>query len=154
MNLANGGNDMKTYKFASVFSALFIVILCMSLFTACQRVAQIEANEVERIAVWTQITEECELNADDSAKFIELFNSSKYEGKGTGEGGTPEFGICVYFHDGTYLRANDFSGFAGRDFEVSFCDSDGNKKEWYYISSKEFYTFVLELANKSTEPSS
>ena len=144
---------MKTYKNTSVLSALFIVILCMSLFTACQKVAQIEANEVERIAVWTQITEECELNADDSAKFIELFNSSKYEGKGTGEGGTPEFGICVYFRDGIYLLVNDFC-FAGRDFEVSLRDSDGNTKAWYYLSSEELYTFVSELANKSTEPSS
>ena len=141
---------MKTHKIVSVFSAVFIVMLCVLLFTACQRFVRIEANQVERIAVWTQNMEECELNVDDSAKFIELFNSSKYEGRGTGEGGTAEFGICVYFCDGTYLRANDF-GCLGRDFEVSLHDSDGNKKEWYYVNSEELYTFVSELADKSTE---
>ena len=147
MNLTNGGNYMNTYKNTSVLFALFIVGLCVSLFSACQRVERIEANQVKRITVWTQITEECELNADDSAKFIALFNSSKYEGKGTGEGGTPEFGICVYFCDGTYLLVNDF-GCLGKDFEVSLRDSDGNDKEWYYLSSEELYTFVSELANK------
>lgn len=142
---------MKTQKIVSAFSALFLVILCVSLFSACQRVERIEANQVEKITVWTQTMQERELNADDSAKFMELFNSSKNEGKGTGEGGTPEFAIRVYFRDGTYLLANDFSGSAGRDFEVSLYDSDGNKKEWYYISNEELYTFVSELAGKSTE---
>ena len=135
---------MKIHKTASVFSTLFIVILCVSLFTACQRFERIEASQVERIVVWTYIDEECELNEDDSAKFIELFNSSKYEGKESDFGTTAEFGICVYFRDGAYLRANDFAC-GGMDFEVSLHDSDGNEKEHYYITNEELYTFVLEL---------
>ena len=137
---------MKTRKTLSVFSVLIIVILCVSLFTACQRFERIETSQVERIVLWTQTTvDEYELNAEESAKFIELFNSSKYAGKGTGEGGTPEFGIRVYFRDGAYLRVNDFAAL-GKDLEVSLHDSEGKEKAWYYISNEELYTFVSELS--------
>ncbi len=138
---------MKKHRIASIFSALFIVILCASLFAACQRVEQIDANQVERIEVWHQLGGSLELTADDSARFIDLYNSSKYEGKGTGDGGTPDFGILVYFRDGTYLSASDFFG----KLEVSLRTADGGQKAWYYISSKELYTFVSELADKATE---
>lgn len=141
---------MKKHKIASISSALFIIILCVSLFAACQKMEQFETNQVEKIVVWAQHTEEYELNADDSARFIELYNSSKYGGKGTGEGGTPEFGVTVYFHDGTFMRANDFSAASG-DFEITLHDSDGNRKAWYYISSKELYAFVSELLDEVFE---
>lgn len=138
---------MKKHKIAAIFSALCIVILCVSLFTACQKIERIEASQVERIVIWAQNTEEYELNAEDAARFIELYNASKYKGKGTGEGGTAEFGICVYFRDGTCLRANDFFG----KLEVSIHNVDGKTRDWYYISSEELYTFVSELADSIKE---
>lgn len=101
---------------------------------------------MERIEFWHQFGEGFELNAEDSARFIELFNASKYEGKGTGEGGTPDFGIRVYFRDGTSLSATDFSG----KLEVSIFSADAEKKAWYYLSSNELYAFLLELADKET----
>lgn len=90
---------------------------------------------------------EYELTSADTKKFIDLFNSSKYEGEGTGEGCTPEFGIRVYFRDGRYLLVNDFCGF--RKFEVSLRNADGVQQEWYYISSQRFSAFATELAEKA-----
>ena len=138
---------MRRRRIASIFSVLFIVTLCVSLFTACRKMERIEEDQVDKILVWVQNTEEYELTANDSARFIELYNSSKYEGKGTGEGGTPKFGIYVYFRDGSHLCTNDFFG----ELEVSLYSADGNKKAWYYISSEELYPFVSELANKVEE---
>ena len=54
---------MKKHKIASVSAALFIIILCASLFAACQKMEQFEKNQVERIVVWAQHAEEYELNA-------------------------------------------------------------------------------------------
>ena len=137
---------MKIHKILSVFSVLIIVILCVSLFTACRRFERIETSQVERIVLWTQTTvEEYELNAEESAKFIELFNSSKYEGRESEYGTTAEFGIHVYFRDGTYMNVNDFQS-GGFDFEVSLRDSDGKEKTGYYTSNEELYTFVSELS--------
>lgn len=141
---------MKKHRIKLILPVLFVIISCVSLFTACQKIERIEENQVEKIVVWSQYAEEYELSADDSARFIELYNSSKYSGKGTGEGGTPKFGIYVYFRDGARLRVNDFDGL-GKDFEVSLYNSDGASKAWYYINSEELYNFVSELADKGKE---
>ena len=143
---------MKKHRIKLGFSALFIMILCASLFTACQKIERIEENQVEKIVVWSQYTEESELSADDSARFIELYNFSKYGGKGTGEGGTSEFGIYVYFRDGAYLCVNDF-GCLGKDLEVTLYNIDGAQNAWYYINSEELYTFMSEWADKVKESS-
>ena len=138
---------MKKRWKTSIFVTLFVIILLVSLLTACQKIQKVEKNQVEKITAWTHNTVKYELNEEDSAKFIELYNVSKYEGKGTGEGGTPNFGITVYFFDGAYLRVNDFYG----KLEVWLYDADGDEKEWYYISSNELYNYVSELANKIDE---
>lgn len=143
---------MKKQRIKLGFSVLVIIILCASLFAACQKIERIEENQVEKIVVWSQYTEEYELSADDSARFMELYNSSKHGGKGTGEGGTPEFGIYVYFQDGAYLCVNDF-GCLGKDLEVALYNTDGSPNAWYYINSEELYNFVSELAGKGKESS-
>ena len=144
---------MKKQRIAFIVSALFIVILCVSLFAACQKIERIEENQVEKIVVWVYDygEKEYEMTSDDTKKFIELYNSSKYGGEGTGEGCTPEFGIRVYFRDGTYLLVSDFCGF--RKFEVSLRNADGVQQAWYYISSEEFSEFALELADKAEKNS-
>jgi len=114
------------------------------MLTACKEIERIEEQQVEKISIWTHTIERYELNAEDSAKFIELYNAAKYAGEATGEGGTPEFGIHVSFRDGTQLYVNDFYG----KFEVWLDDADGDKKEWHYIGSNDLYNFVSELANK------
>ena len=143
---------MKKHRIASIFSALFIVALCLSLFAACNKMDSIEENQVEKIVAWVIDSEkEHELSSDEANKFIELFNTSKYEGKSTGEGGTPEFGISVYFSDGAYLLANDFDGL--RKFEVSFHKADGGQRSSYYISSEELYAFTAEMVEKAENSS-
>ena len=143
---------MKKHRIASIFSVLFIVVLCVSLFTACNKIERIEENQVEKIIARVVNSEkEYEITSDDVKKFIELFNASKYEGKSTGEGGTPEFGISVYFSDGAYLLVNDFDG--TRKFEVSFCKADGTQQHSYYISSEKLYTFAAGMADKVEQDS-
>ena len=143
---------MKKHRIASIVSALFIVALCVSLFTACNKTDSIEENQVEKIVAWVINREkEYELTPDDAKKFIELFNTANYEGKSTGEGGTPQFGIRVYFSDGAYLQANDFDGL--RKFEVFFRKANKDQQHSYYISSEELYTFFAEMADKVEENS-
>ena len=144
---------MKKHRIASIFSALFIVVLCISLFTACNKIESIEENQVEKIVAWIYVNgeKEYEMTSDDTKKFIELFNTSKYEGKSTGEGGTPEFGVRVYFSDGACLVVNDFCGLS--KFEVGFHKADGGQRSSYYISSEEFYAFTAEMVDKAQKSS-
>ena len=143
---------MKKYRIASIISTLFIVVLCVSLFTACNKIESIEENQVEKIVAWVVNSEkEYEMTSDEAKEFIELFNASKHEGKSTGEGGTPQFGISIYFSDGTYLLVNDFDGL--RKFEVSFRKANKDQQHSYYISSEELYTFSAEMADKLEENS-
>ena len=86
-------------------------------------------------------------SAEDTEKFIKLFNSARYAGEGTGDGGTPEIQVYVYYRDGSYLIISEFSG-KGRDFEVTRHDANGKQEDWYYISSKELDAFVLEMVDK------
>ena len=139
---------MKKHRITSIFSVLFIVVLCVSLFTSCnKKIERIEENQVKKIVAWViNSEEEYELSSDETKQFIELFNSANYEGKSTGEGGTPQFGICVYFSDGAYLKVNDFDGI--HKFEVSFCKADGTQQHSYYISSEKLYTFAAGMADK------
>ena len=107
----------------------------------------IEENQVEKIEAWViNNEEEYELSADESKKFIELFNTANYEGKSTGEGGTPQFGIDVYFSDGAYLHVNDFAGV--HKFEVYASEANGSQSRCYYVSSEELYAFAAEMAEK------
>ena len=138
---------MKKHRIASIFSVLFIVALCVSLFAACNKMDSIEENQVDKIAAWVIDSEkEYELSADEAKKFIELFNTASYEGKSTGEGGTPQFGIRVYFSDGAYLYVNDFCGLA--KFEVYSCKANGSQSRCYYVSSEELFAFAAEMADK------
>lgn len=138
---------MKKHRIASIFSAFLIVVLCVSLFTACNKIEIIEENQVEKIVARVINNEkEYEMTSDEAKKFIELFNTSKYEGKSTGEGGTPEFGISVYFSDGSYLLANEFDG--SRKFEVYTSKANGVQSRCYYVSSEELYAFAAEMAGK------
>ena len=138
---------MKIHRIASILSALFIVALCVSMFTSCNKIESIEENQVEKIVAWVVNSEkEYEMTSDEAKEFIELFNASKHEGKSTGEGGTPQFGISIYFSDGAYLLVNDFDGL--RRFEVSFCKADGTQQHSSYISSEELYVFAAEMVDK------
>lgn len=138
---------MKKHRIASIFSAFLIVVLCVPLFTACNKIEIIEENQVEEIVARViNSKEEYKLSSDEAKKFIGLFNAASYEGKSTGEGGTPQFGIRVYFSDGAYLQVNDFDGL--RKFEVYAGKANEVQSRCYYVSSEELYAFAAELADK------
>lgn len=139
---------MKKNRAPSLFSVLLIILLCVSMLAACKRIKPIQENQVARIVVWAYSygEKQYELPSGDASRFIEIFNSSKYEGAGTGEGGTPEFGIRVYFRDGSCLHITDFGGF--RKFEVFQCDPGGRNRDWYYVSSEALTAFASEMAKK------
>lgn len=140
---------MKKQKLLQILSVLLIAALSISLFTACHKIEEIEESQVEKIVLWVHVKEDYELTAAEAAKFIELYNSSTCGGEGTGEGGTPEFGIVVYFRDGTTLRANDFED----SLEVTLHDSNEQRTAWYYVKGEELYQFVSDLAETAPEKS-
>lgn len=123
-------------------AALCTVILCVVL-SSCSGLfyEQIDADRVERIIVCNPAAE-CEIDADDAGKFIQLYNASAYGGKATGEGGTPDFQVSVYLDNGNPIRVNDF-GALGKDLEVSSGSAD-----WFYLNSEDLYSFMAGLVDK------
>ena len=75
-----------------------IILLAMVLsFTGCSHsFSSIEPNEVEKIIIWTHQSER-ELSKDNCVKIINQYNESVYGGEATGEGGTPDFGIIIFY---------------------------------------------------------
>lgn len=126
-----------------IVSALLIVLLCMSLLTACRGFRRIEESQVERVVVWNHSAER-DLTSDETKRFIALYNASKYGGKKIVGESTPNFGIRVYFRDGTVMRTTDELGKLG----VEFCDPDWTEITWNYVNSEELYDFASELAEK------
>ena len=131
---------MKKSRIVLIVSAICAVVLCLSLFVHWNSLHKIDAERVEKIQLGNAPTS-VTFNAEDTAKFIELFNSAQYAGKGTGEGGTPDWIAFVYYQDGSYLTISEFGG-AGRSFEVFLRDANRNKKAWYYVNSEELESFL------------
>lgn len=129
---------MKKHRIAS---ALLIVLLCLSLLTACRGFRRIEESQVERVVVWNHSAER-DLTSDETARFVALYNASGYGGKKIAGESTPNFGIRVYFCDGTVMCATDELGKLG----VEFCDPDWTRITWNYVNSEDLYDFVSELA--------
>ena len=131
-------------KIVLLISLLCIVIACVLLFVYSEYHTRIDVNQVEKIVVWDYTHDNSiEIDATDTKRFLELYNSSKYGGKATGEGGTPEFGIVVHYTNGKSLYISDFHCM-GHDFEVFLYGRNG-KGQAYYVDSEELYEFVLEL---------
>lgn len=137
---------MKLLSNKWIILALCIVVLCVLCFFHWRNSLKIDANQVVKIQFGNSPTS-TGFNAEDIEKFIKLFNSAKYAGKGTGEGGTPDIEIFVYYKDGSYLKVHEFSGI-GQDFEAFHRDPNGKQKSWYYLKSEELEAFVLEMLDK------
>lgn len=136
-------------KTTSVFSIFLIIILCISLLASCGEIEKLDQSSIEEIEIWTESSKASELTEEQKAEFIKLYNAAEYDGKANGQGGTPQFGIYIDLNDGTKLSVNDFF----TKLEVTVRNKKGKIKAWYYINSKELYTFMSELANeiKQTE---
>ena len=139
---------MKKRRIATILAALFVVILCVSLLVITNRIEKIKDNQVEKIIIWSDTKGEYEFNSDETAEFINLYNSSKYKGKATGEGGTPEFGIRVVLRDGGRFNITNVCC-SDEEFELSIRNSDGEKENWYYFKNQSLYDFALDLIEKA-----
>jgi len=62
---------------------------------------------VKKAVVWTHQPEN-QLTEDEVLKIIEEYNKSKYGRRATGEGGTPDFGLIIFFKNGQKTLVNDF----------------------------------------------
>jgi hypothetical protein len=125
-----------------VFSCLLLLALGTAVILLFSRIPRITASKVDRIVVWTQaLKEPPQLDAGEKGTIISLFNKARYMGKGTGEGGTPEYGVVVYLKDGSRMQISAFHGL-GRNFEVSLHNAKGKKTIWCYINSPELEDFL------------
>lgn len=128
----------------AVLSIFLIIILCMSLMASCGEIKKLDQISIEKINIWSGASKISELSEEQKAEFIKLYNAAEYDGKANGQGGTPQFGIYIDLNDGTKLSVNDFF----TKLEVTVRNKKGKIKAWYYINSKELYTFMSELANE------
>ncbi|MCH5183882.1 MAG: hypothetical protein J1E00_06875 [Oscillospiraceae bacterium] len=137
-------NTKRTVAIIASISLVILLSLCTFLVIKHMNRHKIDSDQVEKITVWSHSFDEQELNVRDTETFIKLYNKAKYGGKATGEGGTPEYGVDVYFVDGSRLVINQF-GYVGHDFKVALYDANGPKNDWYYVDSQDLYEFVSEI---------
>lgn len=136
---------MKLWKNKWLLIALCAILL-VAVFAIRQRnLYKIDPHRVDRIT-FEDRPETRELTAEETAKFIELYNSAVYAGKATGDGGTPDYNFTVHFKDGSYMWVNDFNSM-GKDFEVSVYNSLKIEIAWYYVDSQHLLTFMHTLAD-------
>ena len=135
---------MQKSKKRLIISALCIVGLCLLLVINWFSLHRINKNNVEKIQIGNSQTASG-FNAEDTAKFVELFNSASYTGKAKGWGITPEWTVYVHYRDGSYLMVSDASGVG--NFEIKLCDAF-LRTAHYYIHSEELETFILDLMDK------
>ena len=113
--------------------------------TACagdEEHLEITVDEVQKIRFSSQKSEDKELTSDEIEAFVELYNKSEYDGEATGEGGTPYYGVTVYYKDGSSLQINDFHSI-GHDFEVGFrYDDDKRFENSFYVNNQELTDYL------------
>ena len=135
---------MQKSKKRLIISALCIVGLCLLLVINWFSLHRINKNNVGKIQIGNSQTASG-FNAEETAKFIELFNSASYTGKANEQGITPAWDVYVYYRDGSYLMVSDASGVG--NFEIKLCDALFRTAH-YYIHSEELETFILDLMDK------
>ena len=140
----------KKVLICSILGAIVLCIVGIVLVVHYTGVHKINSGKVDAIVVWAHGLKDQGLNAADAKTFIKLFNKSTYRGEGTGEGGTPEYGVEVRFVDGSYLLVNQFAK-SRHMFEVSLRDKNDAYKDWYYIESQELYEFLSNILTDADE---
>lgn len=124
-----------------------VLSFCTVIFVNNRRIHKIDPDKVEKITFWADgigLRGEQELNEQDAETIIIMYNESKYSGKGIGDGGTPEFGITVYFTNGNTLRLSQFH-IGDRDFEMSYTNANGKKEDWFYVKNQDIYNYVFKM---------
>ena len=124
-----------------LFVFLFLCVGC----AADENGLEIFAKEVASVHVWSQgKSGDILLDSAETATFIDLYNQSEYMGEANGNGGTPEWGICVSLKNGDELYINEFNG--REDFEVSWYTAV-DKKAWCYVNNPELLSYMAKLLN-------
>ena len=120
--------------------SITLMFSLLILLTGCNSYSTISLTDVESATVWTHESQR-NLTEDEISEFLEQYNSSKYGGKSTGEGGTPDFGISITLNDGNEILVNDFYGKA----EV-YAD-----KKSFYLENEELYELIKRISGFSKE---
>ena len=132
-------------KYIAIILAVTFVFLCIGC-SASNDYPQISYAQIESVHVWAQGTyNDMQLNVDEMKTFITLYNQSQYMGEGTGNGGTPEWGVFVCYKNGDELYINEFNG--SEDFEISLHTSTG-KKAWCYVNNQELINYLQEMVTQ------
>lgn len=116
--------------FVFLILALFLFSGCSSSFSA------MDNTEVKKVIFWTRQSER-EATADEMASILELYNTSKYGGKATGEGGTPDFGARIILENDDEIIVNDFYG----KVEVL------TKNKAFYLETQKLYETLKKAAS-------
>ena len=143
-------NTKRTVAIISSIVLVILLSLCTFLVIKHMNRHKIDSDRVEKITFWSYSFDEQEMNAHDTETFIKLYNKAKYGGEATGEGGTPEYGVNVYFIDGTRLIIYPF-GSVRHDFEVALYDANEPENDWYYVDSQDLYQFVSEIITNANQ---
>ena len=126
---------------------IVLIMLCFLLcfLVGCNgRYKTIDEEKIVSAEVWTH-NGNYELNDDELTEVIKLYNASEYQGKATGEGGTPEFGVIISFENGDWLYVNEFCGKSG-DFEAFY-----KATKAFYLDNEELLSYVRELCEDNIE---
>ena len=123
-----------------VLLAILAAVLCFALVSCDDK--RISESKVEKAELNGYLLPE-----EDLKTFYYWFNKAEYKGEGTGEGGTPDYTLKVFFKDGSTMRISDFGG-KGITFEVCRFDADGNNTEWYYVYIDELETYFERMSEK------
>ncbi len=116
---------------------LISFILLLSLSACGASFEHIELDDVESIKIWLYEDDGTynyrNLTQGEIMTFIELYNTSTYVGKATGEGCTPQFGASIELKKDRTLLVNEFCG--------QKADIEAGK---YYINNQELLKFIQD----------
>ena len=116
---------------------LISFILLLSLSACGGSFEHIKLDDVESIKVWLYEddgTYNCRnLTQGEIMTFIELYNTSTYVGKATGEGCTPQFGATIKLKNNRTLLVNEFIS-AKADIEAGK----------HYINNQELLQYIQD----------
>ena len=137
----------KAWIIAGVLTLCIVLGIVLGVFFWLEQY-KLDADEIDRIALWNMWhTASSDLEPEDAARFIELFNEAQYAGKTRGYGTTPDWSVSVYFQDGSYYLISDFSETSGT-VEISRWYPEERKETGFYVKNTELYDFILEMQEK------
>ena len=124
---------------------IFIAIFVLLSGCSGNGFQEIRKGDITDISVWSDHADGSGesshrlLTSDEISEFVSLYNASEYNGKATGEGGTPGFGANIILKN-SELIVNEFNGKS--DFEVFYLNGKA-----LYINNSELYDYLKNIAS-------